>query len=206
MARSRYSVKESLNRILRVMEGKALTSDTPNVIPGEVLSEDQAFSDIAELWEGSLPGETLHIPAAGIPFATVDEANAGTSTTTVLSPYGHSIAHEYGGIYVATGTASQSFVADTWTKITGAFQNFMLDSGAEILCDWNDDRIVVNEVGTYLVMYDLTLYSDGIARTTIDAEVFVSGTAALQTKERGQLLVTRSYVHISGHGPISIPA
>lgn len=205
MSRSRYSIKEALNRLLRVMEGKAITSDLPGVIPGEVLSEDEAFSDLAELWEGSLPGETLSLPAAGIPFASVTEANAGSSTTTVMSPGAHSWAHEYGGIYVSTGTASQSFTAGSWIKITGAFQNYMLDSGAEIDCDWNDDRIIINEVGTYLISYNLSLYSDGPAKTTVDVQVYVSGTAQPQTRSRGQLLVTGSYVFVSGDGEVSIP-
>ena len=205
MTRSRYPINESIIRLLRALEGKAIASDTPGVIPGEYLNENEAWSDIAELFEGSLPGETLHLPAAGVPFASVVEANAGTSNTVVLSPASHSWAHEYGGIYVSTGTASQAFTASTWAKITGAFQNYMPNSGGEINCDWNDDRIIINEVGTYWAGYYLSLYSDGEARTIVDAEVFASGSACEATKSRGQWTVTGSYVFLAGGAYIDIP-
>lgn len=205
MTRSRYSINEAIIRILRALEGKALTSDQPGVIPGEYLSENEAWSDLAELFEGSLPNETLHLPSAGIPFASVVEANAGTSNTVVMSPASHSWSHEYGGIYVSTGTASQSFTASSWIKITGAFQNFAEDSGGEINCDWNDDRIIINEMGTYFAGYNLSLYTDGDAMTTVDAEVFASGTALTSTRSRAQWIVTGSYAFVSGGNFIDIP-
>ena len=204
MTRSRYSVVEALNRWLRVLEGKAVTSDQDD-IPGEILSENDVWSDIAELWEDSLPGETLHLPAAGIPFASVVEANAGTSNTVVLSPASHGWSHEWGGIYINTGSVNQSFTAATWTKITGAFQYFMENSGGEINCDWNDDRIIINEVGTYLVDWNLSLYTDGTARSYVDAEVFLSGTAAPSTRSRAEFLLTGSHVVFSGGGYVDIP-
>jgi hypothetical protein len=204
MTRSRYSVVEALNRWLRVLEGKAVASDSDD-IPGEILSENDVWSDIAELWEDSLPGETLHLPAAGVPFASVEEANAGVSNTVVLSPASHGWAHEWGGIYINTGSVNQDFTASTWGKITGAFQNYMEDSGGEINCDWNDDRIIINELGTYLVDYDLCGYSDGTARTLIDAEVFLSGSAAVSTRSRAELLLTGSYFNLSGGAYVEIP-
>ena len=211
MTRSRYSVKESLNRLLRLFEGSPLTADTPNVIPGEVLSENEALSDFVELLEGSLPSQTATLPSslsvgsASLPFASVVEANAGTSDTVVLSPASHSWAHEYGGIYINTGSADQAFTASTWTKITGAFQAFMEDSGGEINCDWNDDRIIINEAGTYFISYNVYLYSDGAARSLVDAEVFVSGSAALATRSRGEYIVTGSYIGLSAGGYVDIP-
>jgi hypothetical protein len=205
MTRSRYNVKESLNRWLKVMEDKALTSDTPNVIPGEVLSEDEAWSDIAELWEGSLPNETLHIPIAGLPFASVVEANAGTSNVVLLSPASHTWAHEYGGIYINTGSTLQSFTANTWTKITGAFQFYMENSGSEINCDWNDDRIIINEIGTYFISWNLSLYTDGDAYTTIDSAPSVSGTVDISARVRSQWIVTGSYVAFGGGAYIDVP-
>lgn len=205
MSRSRYNKKESLNRILRKLQNEPLTSDTPDVIPGEVLSEDEALSDLAELFEGSLPGETLTLPSAGLPFASVDEANLGVATAVVLSPASHTWAHEYGGIFISTGTVSIPYTANTWTKITGSFQLYMEDSGAEITSNWENDRITVNEVGVYLVTWDLSLYTDGTARSTVDAEIFTSGSAQPQTRARGEWIVTGSYVHLSGGGYVVIP-
>jgi hypothetical protein len=205
MTRSRYSENESLIRLLKVMEGKQLTSDTPNVIPGEVLSTNESLSDMAELWEGSLPDETLHIPYAGLPFASVVEANAGTSNVVLLSPASHSWAHEYGGIYISTGSSLQAFTANTWTKITGAFQFYMQNSGAEINCDWNDDRIIINEIGTYFISWNLSLYTDGSAYTTIDAAPSVSGTVDITARNRSQWVVTGSYVAFGGGAHIDVP-
>ena len=62
MTRQRYSIKESLNRILRILEGKPLPDDAPETVSGELLSENEAFSDIAELLGSSLPSETLNLP------------------------------------------------------------------------------------------------------------------------------------------------
>jgi len=204
MTRSRYNITEAINRLLRVLEGKALTSDTPSVIPGEVLSYNDAWSDLAELFEGSLPNETLHLPAAGVPFASVEEANAGTSNTVVLSPASHGWSHEWGGIYINTGS-SQAFTATTWVKITGSFQTYMENSGGEITCDWNDDRIIINEKGTYLLDWNLTLYTDGQARSTVEAMIFVSGSAAPATRGKTEWIVTGSYVAFSGGGYVDIP-
>src|SRR5512139_682970 len=104
MARSRYNFEVALNRILRKLEDKPETSDT-QYLSGEILNQEDAMSDIAELFEGSLPNETLHLPAAGLPFATVAQANAGTASDVIISPESHTWAHEYAGIYGHTGTS-----------------------------------------------------------------------------------------------------
>lgn len=202
MARSRYNFEIALNRLLRKMEGKPVTSDRQE-FPGEILNQENAMSDIAELWEGSLPGETLQIPAAGLPFASVAEANAGTASDVIISPESHTWAHEYAGIYVHTGTVQQSFTANVWTKITGAFQNDMIDSG-DVYGDWNDDRIIVNETGTYLVLWQLSLLSCGDAGTLIGVQAYVSGTAAITTRSWVSSPVSGSYFQMNGLGVTSI--
>jgi hypothetical protein len=164
MTRQRYNATESWNRILRIAEGDPVPTDVPGTVTGEVLSLDEVWSDYAELMANSLPNQTPQIPASM--FATVDEANAGVATNKVLSPASHSWAHEYGGIFVSTGTNSSpvnSLLADTWTKVTGTFKGAMLDSGAEIYCHAAQDRVVVNEVGTYLVSYHVDLLNMGDA-------------------------------------------
>ena len=64
MTRQKYSSNESWNRIVRLFEGKPLPTDVPGTVTGEVLSEDAALSDFAELLAGSLPNETLVLPVA----------------------------------------------------------------------------------------------------------------------------------------------
>ena len=214
MTRSRYSTNESINRILRALQGEPLTADTPNVIPGEVLSEDAALSDIAELLEGSLPGETPTIPSgftvsyASLPFASVVQANATPTeavNTVILSPASHHWAHEFGGIYINTGSATQSFTANTWAKLTGSFQGYMTDSGAEINSDWNDDRIIVYDKGDYFVSYNICLYTDGAAGSYVDAEIYLSGTPALSTRSRATWHTTGSYITLSAGAHVDIP-
>ena len=68
MSRQRYSEKESKNRILRSLKGNPVPQDTPDTIPGDVLSENEALSDIAELLDDSLPSESLVVPVKGIPY------------------------------------------------------------------------------------------------------------------------------------------
>ena len=53
MTRQRYNIKESLNRLLRMFEGKAEASESPNTLSGEILSHNQAWSDLVELLGGS---------------------------------------------------------------------------------------------------------------------------------------------------------
>jgi len=62
MTRQRYDKKEAINRILRSLEGEPIYSDAPNTLIGDVLSENEALSDIAEIMEGSLPGEAGIVP------------------------------------------------------------------------------------------------------------------------------------------------
>jgi hypothetical protein len=184
MTRSRYSKKESYNRLVRLFEGHPLTSDTPDVIPGEVLSEDEAWSDLAELFEGSLPDQDFELPSSWV--ATVAQANADTATvnTKAITPASHQWAHEYGGIYTSTGTvvgANHILASQTWVKITGAFKSYTLNSGGEVDCDWNDDRIVVNEVGTYLVQYSISLLNRGDA-VTVDMMAYANALPQRQTR------------------------
>lgn len=61
--RQRYSKKEAINRILRSLEGEPPASDAPETLVGDLLSEDEAVSDIAELLLGSLPNESGILPA-----------------------------------------------------------------------------------------------------------------------------------------------
>jgi len=208
MTRQRYSAKESLNRILRIFQNKALSSEEAETVTGEVLSEDEALSDLAELLADSLPNEDAIIPPSLV--ASVAEANEPDApiNTRALTPQSHQWAHEYGGIYVTTGTISQIILtADNWVKITGTFQNEMLNSG-EIFGDWNDDRVLVNEIGTYLVMYQASLYSFSNA-TYLDMEAFVNGVAQPQTSSRtyfslsGTVGAVRSMV---GFAPVAISA
>lgn len=60
----RYSAKEALNRIVRLLKGSPPATDVPGEVTGEILSEDHALSEIAEIMAGSLPGESARLPTS----------------------------------------------------------------------------------------------------------------------------------------------
>ena len=62
MMEQKYPNSESLNRILRSLMDGIIPSDVPGVLPGEILSIDEALSALAELLFDSLPNQTLTLP------------------------------------------------------------------------------------------------------------------------------------------------
>ena len=175
MSRRRYSVKESLNRILLALLGTPMTDDTPDILVlRPVLSEDEAFSDLAELMQDSLPGETLFVPDA--------------------------MSHRFGQIYAesVTGT-SQSLITGTWTVVT----DFSADglSSDEITPDYANNRIVITQAGTYFVAFDLSLSSPAGTATMWHLEAAFSGVRqhAVSSKvELGSSLLAARSVGSSG--------
>ena len=91
MARQRYSIVESINRFLRLFQGETV-SEQPGALPPIFLSEDEAWSDIAELFNNSLPGQTLALPTslktavtnAGFASGTATSLNLISGTATIL--------------------------------------------------------------------------------------------------------------------------
>jgi hypothetical protein len=64
MTEQKYSVKEALNRIARLLMGNIPASDVPGTVTGPDVSENRAFSVIAELLARSMPDEFTHLPWA----------------------------------------------------------------------------------------------------------------------------------------------
>jgi len=58
-----HNKTQAINRILRALEGRDIPNDDPEGVTGEVLSEDDALSDIARLMGGYLPGEQGIMPS-----------------------------------------------------------------------------------------------------------------------------------------------
>lgn len=82
MARERYSIVESLNRVLRSFLGQSL-NELPGTLPPDVLSENEALSEFAELLNNSLPGETLSLPTAFRTAITSAGFASGTATSLI---------------------------------------------------------------------------------------------------------------------------
>jgi hypothetical protein len=83
MTRQRYSIQESFNRILRLFQGETV-NEIPGTLPPEVLSEDEAMSDLAELLNSSLPGETLTLPISVKTAVTNAGFASGTASSLIL--------------------------------------------------------------------------------------------------------------------------
>jgi len=190
MTRQRYDIKEALNRILRILYGSSDPNEQRDTIAGEVLSENQAISDLAELLAGSLPNQTLTLPTAvtdALPSATTSqkgvaelstnaEAVAGTDTERIVTPAGLAAAiaeeaHEYGEIYVATGTVTVS-IGTSWEKVTGSFTFDGLSSD-NIVPGYENDKITINKVGTYFVNFQAAF--SGAANTTFRLAAYLDG-------------------------------
>jgi len=174
--RQRYSVKEALNRISRAFQsGNVVSDDTQGAVPGELLSENQAFSDLAEILNNSLPGETPTVPDAI--RASVAEAEAGTNDTKAVTPLGLaggmgaivSTLVEHGHMWVSTGTATQA-LSTSWLKPTGVFTDNGISS-SNVTPDFANDRISVLLPGTYLVAFQTSLV--GAAGYTVKGAVYM---------------------------------
>jgi hypothetical protein len=110
----RYSVKESLNRIYRLFNGNPSPSDALDSLSGEIYSEDTVWSRIAELFAGSLPGET-----ATLPSAIAVEGTRGSFTASGTFTAEDIIARDAGifdNILVGTGTL---YAGNSRTSIGG---------------------------------------------------------------------------------------
>jgi hypothetical protein len=182
MPYQRYSIKEALNRFYRLWSNDPPPSDAPNSLPGDLFSEDEAWSNIAELFAGSLPGVTFSIPAV-----------LGTAIAAQQ-------AHRYGGIYVATGTATQALTT-SWAKITGSFQNNMVSS-SYITPEYEFDHLYVTEVGVYFVNMQLSF--SGAANAYYNCAVYKNGVREEQIRFRRRLNANGDVGSASAHGLVNI--
>jgi hypothetical protein len=165
MAYQRYSIKESLNRFIRLWSGDDPPSDVPNSVSGQLFSEDEAWSILVELFAGSPIGKELSIPPV------LGNAIAAQQ------------AHRYGGIYVATGTATQALTT-SWAKITGSFQNNTLSS-SYVTPDYEFDHIVITEAGVYFV--EMQLSFSGASNAVYECAVYKNGVRQEQIRFKRKL-------------------
>lgn len=134
MTRQRYSATESLNRIVRLLQGSPIPTDVPGSVVGEVLSENEALSDLAELLAGSLPSQNAFpIPA--------------------MSRYGHMYAHN------VTGTITVAS-ADVYYPISGAFRSGLLSE----FTFSNTMHLKPSIAGRYLMTYSVSIRSASAAQ------------------------------------------
>lgn len=177
MAEQKYSKRESLNRILRLLsDGMAdVSTQAPETVPPPYYSEDEAVSLISELLGGTLEGDSATLPSS---------MNATITVPGVVK------LPEFGAIYASTGSAVMS-VGVAYTKITGTFQSDGI-STANIVNDYANDKITINATGTYFIAwraeiigdtgitYQIRPYLDSVAHPELTAGVSIA--AAVLTK------------------------
>jgi hypothetical protein len=187
--------------------GIDIPSDVPDTLSGSILSEDEAFSFLAELFEDSLPGETPTIPDSV--RASTAEAQAGTNDTKAVTPLGVANAIgalagasvEYGEIYNnSTGTAVVA-LSTSWQKITGSFQGNAISS-TNITPDYDDDRITVNHVGVLFVGIQASF--SGGNNAVIEGAVYVDGVRQEPIRFRRKLGSTGDVGSASASGIINV--
>jgi len=159
MSYQRYSIKESLNRIFRLWSGNAPPSDIPDSLDGELLSEDEVWSSLAELWAGSLPGVDASIPSDISVTGTVSRQD------------------EFGQIYSALDNIAGNYPTGTWTVLpiftTGSFSSSLVTN------DYTNDRLILGAPGTYFVWYDIS--ANAAADGTFILRAALDGTIQTQT-------------------------
>ena len=143
--RQRYNKTESLNRILRLLQNNPVATDVPETPQGEILSESEALSDLAELLAGSLPGQTAIVPSA-------------------FARYGHMYAHNVTGtVDIITQSVHAAFTGTVLRA--GLTSNFTVGSNGRLICDF---------AGTYSVVWSQSVLSAS-ANQEIEASFMING-------------------------------
>jgi hypothetical protein len=127
--RQRYNKEESLNRILRTLQGSSVATDVPGTVQGEILSDSEALSDITELIDGSLPSQNVVTPLAFL-------------------HYGHMYAHN------VTGTVDiitqDVFATLTGSVSAGLLKDFTFADNSHLVCGF---------AGTYFISWSQSVFS-----------------------------------------------
>ena len=129
MTRQRYSATESLNRILRLLQGTPVPTDVAGGVTGVILSENEVLSDLAELLAGSLPDQNF-------------------TPATAMTKYGHMYAHN------VTGTVTVAS-ADVYYAVSGAFRTGLLNG----FTFSNTMHLKPTVAGRYFVAYSASIRS-----------------------------------------------
>lgn len=181
MSRQRYSIAESINRILRLWQGQTL-NEQQNSLTGEVLSVNEALSDLAELFNSSLPNQQGSLPIG------VNQVN----------PIFDHI--QYGSMYISTGTVTLS-IPNSWTKVTGTFR-FNGIASSNIVPDYANDKITINEAGIYFIGVQISF--SGGANITFDNALYVNSTRQPNTRLTRKLGATGDVGSASSLGIIRV--
>lgn len=126
----KYSKKEALDRIVRILIGSPESGEEPDInLQGALRSEDDSVSDIANILADTLPGYNATLPVE--------------------------MKQDYGEIYAWTGTATMTGLsASAYTKVTGTFQNSGYND--RVTCTPASDRMTLTNTGYWFVDWQLS--------------------------------------------------
>jgi hypothetical protein len=141
MTRQKYNFRESANRILRTLQGQTPPVDYPETLTGDVLTTDEAMSDLAELLAGSLPNSVFTAPNSEI---------------------------AWGQLYFHTGTVSTmtGLTANAYALITGAFQSNYCDDSGVLVNPTNAAQLLITKNGSYFVTWNLDIVGSSAIKYT----------------------------------------
>lgn len=160
MTRQKYSKEEAIQRILRVWKGETPADDTPNSLDSNP-PWNISLSDLAELFQGSLPNETLTLPD-GINLSgprVFAYLSTGTATTIVTG----SLYYPIQGPFVNDPFVGFS-VAENKIQYDGAAGEFEIDWSATIQGDANS---IVGHIGVSVDGEILSEFSPSVMGTLL---------------------------------------
>ena len=130
-----YSKKESLNRILRALKGTPVSSETPESVQSPVLSEDEALSDMAELFASSLPGVNAYPIPAMSRYASMYFAEGVDLVVDILAS----------GAYARVNSGS----------VAGSLNGFTFQNSRELKA---------TQPGKYMIHWQMSAHTAGVAQ------------------------------------------
>lgn len=158
MTIQKYAVEEALERILRVLTGNVPADDIPFGLMGETRAWNKSLSELAELMQGSLPGETFTLPDGSLFSVNVVTVNTATYTVTSTDGILHVTRSDAGVCAITIPTSLLSSGKEFTVKdaaINSSNFNITVDTEGSEKID-EEDIQVLNISGM-----SLSLYSDG---------------------------------------------
>lgn len=169
MTRQRYSATESLNRILRILQGTPIPTDVAGGVTGEVLSQNEVLSDLAELLAGSLPNQNaVPVPA--------------------MVRYGHMFAHN------ATGTVVIA-AANTFYAVSGGLHAGLLDK----FTFSNAMHLKPSLAGRYYIDWSMSIESVLSTNQEMEAAIMINGIGQTGSSNHEQVVAAGVPRSISGN-------
>jgi hypothetical protein len=156
MPQQKYSSNESMNRLLRLLQGETL-NEQPGTVPAPEVSQDEALSQITELLAGTLEGYTFHFPTGTAPQTIVPVKYLSVTGTYTVSTAD--------GILRCSGTFNVALPAALATHDIYVIKN--VGAGTIMIIPHGSDTMDGNHSGTLSQWNSNTLFDGAIGNWDI---------------------------------------